>query len=208
LLGSGGFASDAFGLSRTAGEAFISLRYIENKDSEVRAKRYIDYFAKDRENLTKLIDKHHPHLANSYSPDHVRLIELAKQFKSPHKWFEAGVTIKEAACEESTWATDLNGEPERWEYGYDVVYKFTSHEVHATSVALWSRIKDFYTNSNYPSAFKFSKPEREANADTAIVNVCIALHASIEHLFHAFDMQVPTKIREAFGSWQKAAGIG
>jgi hypothetical protein len=24
------------------------------------------------------------------------------------------------------------------------------------------------------------------------------------HLFHAFDMQVPAKIREAFGSWQKA----
>src|ERR1700692_2487473 len=58
-----GFPADAFGLSRTAVEAFYCFRYIGNKDSEERAKRFIDYFAKDRQNLTNLIEKHHPHLS-------------------------------------------------------------------------------------------------------------------------------------------------
>jgi hypothetical protein len=124
------------------------------------------------------------------------------------KWFEDGTSLKEAAYEKSTWAVDPQGQPEQWEYGYDVVYKFTSHEVHATGVALWSRINKFFENSNYPSAFKFSRPEEESNAETAIINVCIYLQASIEHLFHAFDMPIPSKIVEQFAIWQQTVGLG
>jgi hypothetical protein len=46
-----GFSPEAYGLSRVALEAFLSLRYIENKDSDGRAKRFTDYFAKDHEKM-------------------------------------------------------------------------------------------------------------------------------------------------------------
>jgi Family of unknown function (DUF5677) len=202
-----GFSEDAFALSRTTLETFISLKYIENKDSEQRAKRFIDYFAKDRQNLANLIAKHHPHISEGFSGDHAMLMELAKQFKSPHKWFEDGVSLKEAAYEKSTWAVNDKGEPEQWEYSYDVVYKFTSHEVHATSVALWSRINKFFERTNFPAAFKFSSNGQESNADTALVNVCIYTQASIYHLFHAFEIAMPQRLLDQFHSWQQTVGI-
>jgi hypothetical protein len=201
-----GFADQAFGLSRTAVEAFFAIRYIENKDSEARAKRYLEYFGKDREHLLTLIGKHHPHLANARSPDYDQLMAMAKQFKSPHKWYPEP-SLKEVVYEKSTWALDDLGEPASWEYAYDIVYKLTSHEVHATSVALEERIAEFLESSRYPAAFKFSPFKANSEGDNAIVNVCTHCQAATEHVFHAFDFEVPPKIRAQFEEWSRAIGV-
>jgi hypothetical protein len=205
-LVSEGFADQAYGLSRTAVEAFFALKYIENKDSEVRAKRYLEYFGKDREHLLTLIGKHHPHLANARPPDYEQLMKMAKNFKSPHRWYSEP-SLKEIAYEKSTWAVDNLGQPEQCEYAYDIVYKLTSHEVHATSVALETKIADFLENSRYPAAFKFSKSTSNFEGDNSIVNVCIYVQAAIEHVFHAFDFQVPFEIRTQFQIWKGSVGI-
>ena len=201
-----GFTDEAFGLSRTSIEAFFALKYIENKDSEARAKRYLEYFGKDREHLMTVIAKHHPHLAGAKPPDYDQLMKMAKEFKSPHKWFPEQ-SLKEVAYEKSTWAFDDTGNPQQWEYAYDIVYKLASHEVHSTSVALEGRVADFLENSRYPDSFKFSKPKEDFEGDNALVNACIYTQAAIEHVFHAFDIAVPTAIREAFQEWQKAFGL-
>jgi hypothetical protein len=202
-----GFADQAFGLSRTVMEAFFALKYIENKDSEARAKRYLEYFGKDREHLMNLVGKHHSHLSGTVPPEYPKLLDMAKQFKSPHKWYPEP-SLKEVAYEESTWATDALGQPEKWEHAYDIVYKLCSHEVHATSVALGERIAGFRENSRQPSAFMFSGPTFESDGDSAILNACIYSQAAIEHVFHAFDIAVPPSLRAEFGEWQKAIGIG
>jgi hypothetical protein len=201
-----GFADEAYGLSRTAIEAFFSLKYIENKDSEARAKRYLEYFGKDREHLMSLIAKHHPHLADARSPDYDQLMKMAKQFKSPHKWFPEN-SLKEVAYEKSTWAVDEFGDPQQWEYTYDIVYKLASHEVHATSVALEMRVADFLENSRYPAAFTFKGPTSEGDGDNAAFNGALHSYAAVEHVFHAFDMTVPETIRIQFQKWQKVVGV-
>jgi hypothetical protein len=201
-----GFADEAYGLSRTAVEAFFSLRYIENKDSEVRARRYIEYYGKDREHLQTIIAKHHPHLATARSPDYDELMKMAKKFRSPNKWF-AEASLKSLAYEESTWALDEAGRPERWDYAYDIVYKFASHEVHATSVALELRIADFLVTSNYPPPFAFSKTRPLEDGDNAAFNSALYSYAAVEHVFHGFDIAVPVPIRDAFKDWQRDVGV-
>jgi hypothetical protein len=204
LVGAG-FASEANGLSRTAVEAFLSLRYIENEDSESRAKRYLEYFGKDRMNLESfIIAKHHPHLSSKLDEE---TLMMAKNFKSAHQWLPEGVNVQKLAYAKSTWAVDKDGKPEEWEYSYDVIYKFTSHDVHATSVALYSKIASFSENSRYPPAFKFSKQTRRSDGDTAALNACIHLQGAIEVVFHGFGMQVPPKVREAFDSFLTSAHL-
>jgi hypothetical protein len=201
-----GFANQAFGLSRTSIEAFFALKYIENTDSETRAKRYLEYFGKDREHLMAIVSKHHPHLASARSPDYDKLMKMAKKFKSPHKWYPEA-SLKEVAYEKSTWALDEHGKPEHWEYTYDVVYKLTSHEVHSTSVAIESRVADFLENSRYPEAFGISGPTKEFEGNNALVNACIHAQAAIEHVFHAFEIDVRA-IRKKFEDWQTVTGLG
>ena len=196
-----GFADQAFGLSRTAIEAFFALKYIENKDSEARAKRYLEYFGKDREHLMKVIEKHHTHLSGTVPPEYAKLLNMAKQLKSPHKWYPEP-SLREVAYEESTWAIDALGQPEKWEHAYDIIYKLCSHEVHATSVARESASRDFWENSRQPSAFKFSCPTLESDGDNAVVNACVYCQAAIEHVFHAFDLAVPPAVRAQFSEWE------
>ena len=198
----GGFPADAFGLSRTAVEAFLALRYVENDDSERRAKRYTDYFAKDYENLQKIVSKHHPALDVNWPADSNRLRSTAKTFKSAHKWMEENV--KELAYEKSTWALDENGKPQSWEYSYDAVYKFTSHEVHATAIALHGRLQQFYESSRYPGAFKFSTVNGRRVGGTAVFNVWLHLHAAAAHICHAFDLKIPDAVDECFRQCEAA----
>jgi hypothetical protein len=91
---------------------------------------------------------------------------------------------------------DDSGQVPNWEYSYDIVYKYTSRLVHATSVALASQIGYFFTNSNFAPVFKFSKASSPSNGDNVVVNVCVCVQASVEHVFHAFDMPVPIAVRE------------
>ena len=199
-----GFCDQAFGLSRTVVEAFFSLRYIQNKDSEARAKRYLDYFAKDREHLLKMIGKHHPNLSNIRSSDHEQL-EMANQFKSPHSWFPEDKKLKDVAFEDSTWAFDEAGEPENQKYSYDIIYKLTSHEVHSTSVALEPRIADFSTCSRLPTAFKFCTSQPLSAGDNAVVNACNHSHHALVCVFHAFGFEIPSAVQTAFNEWELAA---
>ena len=153
----------------------------------------------------KLIVKHHPHLAGVQPPDFEKLKKMAKQFRSPHKWFEEN-SLKEVAYEESTWALDTNGQPQNWEYTYDVVYKLTSHEVHVTSVALELRIAECLENTNYPSPFRFAERTAEKEGDHALLNVCLHSQAATEHVFHAFNISV-NSVSGAFTEWARVAGV-
>jgi hypothetical protein len=134
-------------------------------------------------------------------------MKMAEGFKSPHSWFLDGQRLRDVIYEQSTWPLDDSGQLPDWEYTYDIVYKLASHEVHATSVALASRIGEFFMYSNYPPVFKFSKTSSNSVGDNAAVNVCVHVQAAIEHVFHAFDMPVPQAIREEFGTWQRAVGL-
>lgn len=133
VLVNAGFAEEAFGLSRTLLETAFTVRYITNRDSISRARRYVDYLAKDYADWMRLVAKHYPDARPPRNQDHEEMMETARAFNSPHSWTGLGGQTKEMAME-------LVAEPEepgaRWEFDYEAVYKWTSHYVHVTSPAL------------------------------------------------------------------------
>ena len=131
-----GFAEEAFGMTRTLVDIFISLRYIANKDTDERAQRFCEFFAKDSEEWSKIIPDYWPQSAQALDP---RTKRLAAQYASPHKW--SGKTVKEMALEPDTLENDpATGKPLVHDFAYRIIYRWTSHYVHPTIVALQNHI--------------------------------------------------------------------
>jgi hypothetical protein len=82
-----GFYGDAFGLSRTLIDIFMNVRYISNKDTESRAKKYAEYIAKTQEELIRLSHKHYPTKVSHPKLDE-KVSAIAKEYRSAHRWTE------------------------------------------------------------------------------------------------------------------------
>jgi len=132
-----GFPGEAFGLSRTLVEIFFNVRYISNKETEDRAKRYVGYFTKTHESWMTIIQRYYPEKQSMPMPDfHEHAMEMAKQYKSPHNWTGLGGQVKEMALEEDTYEVDSKGEPVKQIFDYEVIYWWTSQFVHRTILSL------------------------------------------------------------------------
>ena len=129
------FHSEAFGLSRTMLELALAARYISNADEFKRSQTFVKYYAKDHEGWTKLISKYYPTAVPAFNPDHDQMLEIAKQFKDPHKW--SGKTVKELAVE--AFLRDLLTVIALSEVHYEVIS--TSHYVHGTVVGVRKNIR-------------------------------------------------------------------
>jgi hypothetical protein len=195
VLASPGLYSEAFGISRTGVEAFLNIRHIVNQDTEQRSKRFVEYFGKERENLVKVFSKYGT-LPNDakYSEDHAQLLAIAKQFNSPHNWRVRGMTVKDIAYEPSSWAKDGNGDPEVWEYAYDAIYRLTSHEAHATCVAVGGDFERFSKSYRFPPAFDFNFKGTLSDGMSSLFNASLFMHASILHVFYRLDLAIPDEI--------------
>lgn len=127
------FCEEAFGMTRTLIDIFITLRYIANKDIDERAKRYAHFIAKDSQVLgEEVIPEFWP---ASVEPLDVRTKQIAGTYRSPHYW--SGKTVKDMALEPDTFETDpATGQPYVHTFSYKVTYRWTSHFVHPSIVAL------------------------------------------------------------------------
>jgi hypothetical protein len=131
-----GFSDEAFGMTRTLVDIYITLRYIANKDTEERARLYYKFVAKDIHGWTDIIKDFWPHLARPANP---RIASAAALYRSPHKW--SGKNAKEMAFEPDMFETDpKTGKPAVHEFPYRVIYRWTSHFVHPTIVALKNHV--------------------------------------------------------------------
>ncbi|HET9180867.1 MAG TPA: DUF5677 domain-containing protein [Candidatus Angelobacter sp.] len=131
-----GFQEEAFGMTRTLVDIFITLHYIGNSDTDNRAQRFCRFYAKDSEEWTKIIADYWPLSAQPLGPK-TKLI--AAQYASPHKW--SGKSVKEMALEPDTVETDpATGKPAVHDFAYRVIYRLTSHYVHPTIAALGNHV--------------------------------------------------------------------
>ena len=127
-----GFCDEAFGLTRTLIDLFFTLRYIANKDTEERAKRYSQFAFKNVEAWSEVIRTYWPQMARTLDS---RTREIAAKYRSPHQW--SGKHVKEMALEPDTFEVDpLTGQPAVHDVAYGVFYRWTSHYVHPTISAL------------------------------------------------------------------------
>jgi hypothetical protein len=128
LLVDGGYGDEAFGMTRTLVDIFISLRYIANKDTDDRAQRYYQFYAKDIEGWHAVIKDFWPQTPQAIS---ARTLKVAASYPHPHRW--SGKTVKEMALEPDTVEVDpVTGKPTVHDFAYKVVYRWTSHFVHPT----------------------------------------------------------------------------
>lgn len=131
-----GFDDEALGLSRTLVEMSMTLRFIANKDSFERARRYAGFLQKFREGwLTKVIPKHFPGSEpNLGTRQRKEMLEMAKEFTNAILW--SGKTTKDMAMEPDELEKDSEGQPYKDEFDYEVMFNLTSQPVHATSAGI------------------------------------------------------------------------
>lgn len=130
-----GFYGEAFGLSRTLIEIFLTVRYVTNDDTEARAQLYAEYIAKTQVKLIELSAKHFS--PNHYGPtDLGKFKALAENYKNPLSWVGVRGHIKQMAIELDKYEVDASGQPITHEFDYEFVYWQTSFYTHATIQSL------------------------------------------------------------------------
>jgi hypothetical protein len=131
-----GFSDEAFGMTRTLVDIYITLRYIANQDTEERAELYYKFIAKDIHGWSDIAKDYFPQLSRPMNP---RIIKAASKYRNPHQW--SGKTAKEMALEPDLFEMDpATGKPAVHDFPYRVIYRWTSHFVHPTIVALKNHV--------------------------------------------------------------------
>ncbi len=114
------------------------MRYICNDDSDRRARRYANFFAKEQEVWLRLKNTYFPKRKIRARPDQATLTVLAKQFTNPYRW--SGHDTRYLAQEPDTNEFDSSGNPATQVFDYEVIYGWTSRFVHPTVAAVDSHL--------------------------------------------------------------------
>jgi hypothetical protein len=132
VLLSAGFSDEAFGMTRTLLDIFFTLRYIANRDTDERARLYVEFAAKDKVVWSELFKTYWPHIPQPSLSVHT--LRIASRFPSPHRW--SGKSIKDMALEPDTVEVDANARPVIPDFAGRGIYRWASHYVHPTIPAL------------------------------------------------------------------------
>jgi hypothetical protein len=206
---------EAFGLSRTLVEVAFNLRFITNRYSERRAKRFVGYFARWKLEQIRRAIKHftggkdkrgrnQPKYTKTelrrQVPQYKLVAKLARKFPSRTSWTE---TRNRQASRGGTWKMavepdryeKVDGQPVRWEFDYDWIYFWTSQYVHATAVCM---------DSHFPKLEKaFSihvSPEQgKHTAGLAVFNTGLFLSKILVMAFRAIRYDSPDELLKPLG---------
>ena len=186
-----GFAADAFALSRTLIEIFLTIRYISNRDTERRAKEFVEYIAKTQEYTLSVAAKHYPEKVLPTLDDSV--VEMAKKYRSPHSWFQSrGGHVKAMAMEDDTFEQDASGNPITQAFDYEHIYSQTSHFVHATIVSLLGH----GTSAGDRFRVRAEISQEADRANQALFNVLVFISKAFVCAFRGLQDEQPADILE------------
>jgi hypothetical protein len=189
VLVDAGFYGEAFGLSRTLIDIFINVRYISNRDTEKRAKQFVEYIAKTQEELIRLSHKHFP-----TKKDHPKLdekfAELAKDYNSAHRWTDA--RFREMALEPDSYEFDDQGNPTVHDFDYEFVYWQTSQFVHATILS----VLEHATPQGEPFRVRSRPNEDTIRGDEALFNVLAFISKTFVSGYRGLKSDQPADILE------------
>jgi hypothetical protein len=134
-LVSSGFFGEAFGLARSVVECFLLVKFISNKDTDVRAKSYLDFFKAHIYNAEQIRKKYR--LSHMKRPDKQRRgwIKEATQFPNTKVW-QAAYNMAFEIYDDPLEINSQTGKGFQAVFDYDAVYELTSHWVHCGSLSL------------------------------------------------------------------------
>jgi hypothetical protein len=185
------FPAEAFGLSRTLIDIFLTVRYISNKDTEVRARTYAEYYAKVHAEWGEINDKYYPDRKLKTPAFHEEAMRVAERFTSKHAWTGVGGQTRMMAFEEDTIESDEEGQPFKADFDYEVVYFWTSHYVHATVIAL----EEHACPPGMIFRVRTGQPKQYLT-DNALFNVLAFLQRTFIYALRAMREEQPTIMKE------------
>lgn len=188
LLVRAGYAEEAFGLTRTLTDIFFTTRYICNRDSDSRARMFINYSAKEQQIWLKIRSQYYPKMTLRPRPDQARLTALASQFKDPHRW--SGHPTRHLADEADTVERDATGRPLKYTFDYEVVYGWTSRYVHPTASALDSHVG----YADVPFGIAPKEIAGNSEGDSALFNAALYLSRVCIYVFRKLGTGLPSQV--------------
>ncbi|MGB8494169.1 MAG: DUF5677 domain-containing protein [Candidatus Acidiferrum sp.] len=194
-----GFPGEAFGLTRTLIDIYFTVRYFSNGDAESRAERFAMFFAKDHEGWTKIIQKYYPGKTIDDTEYHRKSLESAREYKNPNQWTGLGDQTKQMALEDDAYERDSAGIPIRAEFDYEVIYKWTSHYVHATV----SGIEGHFVEAGVPYRIRGRIQSEAVRGDDALFNTLAYVSKIIVCAFRAMHDEQPEEILKDFHETMK-----
>jgi len=186
-----GFSDEAFGMTRTLVDVYITLRYIANQDTEERARLYYKFVAKDIHGWSDIVKDYWPQLALPMDP---RIIKAASQYPHPHRW--SGKSAKDMALEPDTFEMNpATGKPAIHDFPYRVIYRWTSHFVHPTIVALKNHVVQPGRDN-----FVVRGMHEEDMAQVAVLNIAAYVFKTMISFYRCMGDPQPDRV----GTWGTA----
>lgn len=191
---SNGFADEAFGLSRTSVELQLTIRYLTNNDTISRCRRYFLYYAKDKSEWFRLINRYYPGLNPKKRSDAKELEQLASAYRSPHKWAECPNGVKDFASEPDSFEKRDDGSPLDELFYYEVLYKWMSHYVHVTEPCIDP------AHITFPGdRFKvYPGVGRSSLGNNALRTSFLSVNLNLIRVFRYFNMTYPESLQSKY----------
>jgi len=219
-----GFPEEAFGMSRTMVEIALNLRFITNRNSEQRAKRFVHYVSRWKMELVRRALKHFyrtdangnwvldakgekiPNYTKAEFRQMLKKYEMhakiARKYPKRTSWTDTGNKASKGGVWMMAMEPDryesVNGVPMKWEFDYDWMYFWTSQYVHATVVSM-----DAGHATRPIDPFVVRKPFQEAqsNADMAVFNAAVQLNKILLMAYRALGHPYPPAIADPLGNF-------
>lgn len=135
-----GFDEEAFGMTRTLLDLLFNIRYIVNRDTENRAKLFYNFFSRNTVHWEYVVSEFYAPGAITLPPLNPKISDLAKTYKDPHRWAGPGMTAQKIAMEPDTDELDSSGHEITFKFQYEVLFRWTSHFIHPSVIALYSHL--------------------------------------------------------------------
>jgi Family of unknown function (DUF5677) len=155
-----GYGADALGLTRSLIDDWLVVRWITNKETEVRGTLFFDFWAKQLERVSDLSEQYGPE-DQEIVPLTATVEERAAQFK---KWSTLGPTAKQMEEEEEVLDPGSTMQFARG-WTYDVLFFLTSCYIHPTAIGVRHR------GLPMRSVLSFDRANEDSEAEQALVAV-------------------------------------
>lgn len=195
------FPAEAFGLSRTLIDLYFTVRFISNKETEPRAKAYVEHYARIRKEWQEIIRKHYPQKPLSESYLDAEVLEAAAAFKSKVNWTGQSGQSKAMALEEDTVETNEKGEPFKSEFDYDAIYFWTSQFVHGSVAG----IAGHASPPGEPFRVHAMSIADKGCARNSLFNISVYLCKTFVCALRAMNLEQPKALQDLFNQIAKLA---
>ncbi len=160
--------ADADALSRSVVEIWIVIRWITNKDSHERARKYGAFEGKLIQHAVEALKTHNPGLQVPQHPQHAAIVEAASAYRNHIYW--AG-PVRMMAEEPDEHEVTPQGAPIDLNWFYDVPYFMSSWHIRSNAMG----VRDLYPDFSAPIRFKTGSNDRLCEQAVVLATNCLTL---------------------------------